>query len=185
MLDPVWGAQPRAGGTLMAAKRSSSPFCCRAKAGSCLAGDGGQWMLWNWGRDVGRRAISSSPDRIPEAPDLSPCPQQALEPQPCPSDHPHPQPSRECTPCSWDGLGGSGSSTGAGEVMLSSRILWWGWSEQPGILSKIQESGQCCGPWGRGDGGQKITPQRWFSRPAPAPASRARCASWTWLAASG
>lgn len=90
----------------------SSAFCCRVKAGSCLAGGGGQWMPWGCGRDVGCHAISSSSGRIPEAPDLGTRPQQALEPQPRPADRPRPQPSRERASCSWGGLGGSGLSAG-------------------------------------------------------------------------
>uniref|UniRef100_A0A8C5NMF2 Kinesin motor domain-containing protein n=1 Tax=Junco hyemalis TaxID=40217 RepID=A0A8C5NMF2_JUNHY len=61
-------------------------------------------------------------------------------------------------PAPGQGWGAQGAARGCkqphgGGVMLSSRIPGWGWSEQPGILSKIQESGQCCGPWGRDDGG--------------------------------
>lgn len=106
---------------------------------------------------MGCHATNFSPGRIPEAPDLGTCPQQALEPQPRPSDHPHPQPSRERTSCSRGGLGGSGLIGGCRQVVLSSRVHCWGWSEQQGVPFKTQGSGHCCGPWGRGDGGQSIT----------------------------
>lgn len=87
----------------MAAKRGSSPSCCRAQAGSCLAGCG-QWAgAWAVMPPCSSR---SSLGRIPETTDLGTCPQQALEPQPRSSDHPHPRPC--CKRVSYPGHRGEG-----------------------------------------------------------------------------
>lgn len=125
-----------------------------------------------WGRDLGCHAINFSPGRIPEAPDLGTRPQQALEPQPRPSDHPHPRPSRERTSCSRGGLGASGLIGGCRQVMFSSRVHCWGWSEQQGVPFKTQGSGHCCGPWGRGDGGQSITSPTRVSQASACPSKQ-------------
>uniref|UniRef100_A0A8C9MX39 Kinesin family member 12 n=1 Tax=Serinus canaria TaxID=9135 RepID=A0A8C9MX39_SERCA len=68
-------------------------------------------------------------------------------------------------PAPGQGWGAQGSARGCkrlhgGGVMVSSRIPGWGWSEQPGILSKIQESDSAVGRGERADGGQSINPQR-------------------------
>lgn len=120
--DPLGGCQTRYGGiqppqTVPRAGGAQLPVLLPS-----LAAGGGQWVLWGCGRAVGCLAINSTPGRIPEAPDLGPCPQQALEPQPRPSDHPRPQPSRELQGRA-GGSGGANSRTLGGHALLKDTLV--------------------------------------------------------------
>ncbi|XP_040471642.1 kinesin-like protein KIF12 isoform X3 [Falco naumanni] len=67
-------------------------------------------------------------------------------------------------------LCGDANNPGVWGVTSSSpRMCWWGWGEQQGAKSQTQGLERCCGPRGRGEGGQSITPPKRVPQPSTRP----------------